>query len=122
MDQIVVKQDARELGIVNPVGCVIRGLDVQMGAPELDEDATAIEKTIKKDPGTILDRREVKEFHEFFSEIGYPNQTPSGEQLVRLIEKKGSTDVTTSLMRTISLVPNSAQASECTILRLSRET
>lgn len=89
MNQLVVKQDARDLGIVNPVGCLIRGLDVQMGAPELDEDVAAIEETIKRDPDTILDRREVEEFHEFFSEIGYPDQTPSGEQLVKLIEKKG---------------------------------
>jgi DNA/RNA-binding domain of Phe-tRNA-synthetase-like protein len=88
MNQIVVKQDARELGIVNPVGCLIRGLDVQMGAPELDEDVVEIEKTIKEDSDTILNRREVKTFHEFFSEIGHPNQTPSGEQLVNLIKKK----------------------------------
>jgi DNA/RNA-binding domain of Phe-tRNA-synthetase-like protein len=89
MGQIVVKQDARELGIVNPVGCLIRGLDVQIGAPELDEDIAEIEKTIEENPNTILDKREVRGFHEFFSQIGYPDQTPSGEQLVKLIEKKG---------------------------------
>lgn len=89
MNQIVVKQDARDVGIVNPVGCRIRGLDVQIGVPELDENVADIERIIDEDPDTILDRPEVREFHEFFSQIGYPDQTPSGEQLVNIIEKKG---------------------------------
>lgn len=89
MNRIVVKKDARDLGIENPVGCRIEGLNVQMGASELDEDVDEIEKTIKENSGAILDRPEVKEFHEFFSEIGYPDQTPSGEQLVKIIEDKG---------------------------------
>lgn len=89
MNRIVVKNDARDLGIVNPVGCRIQGLDVRMGAPELDEDVGKIEKTIKENSDAVLDRPEVKEFHEFFSEIGYPDQTPSGEQLVKIIENNG---------------------------------
>lgn len=89
MNRIVVKKDARDLGIVNPVGCRIRGLDVQIGAPELDEDVAEIEKTIKENPDAILDKPEVRGFRELFDRIGHPDQTPSGEQLVNLIGKKG---------------------------------
>lgn len=89
MNQILVKQDAHDLGIVNPVGCRIRGLDVQIGAPELDGDVDSVEKEVKKNSNEILDKSEVRGFRELFARIGYPDQTPSGEQLVRLIEKKG---------------------------------
>ncbi|WP_248903754.1 B3/B4 domain-containing protein [Halocatena marina] len=89
MNQIVVKQDAHDLGIVSPVGCRIRGLDVQIGAPELDGDINKVEKIVNDNLDAILDKPEVKQFHEFFSKIGYPDQTPSGEQLVKIVEKKG---------------------------------
>jgi DNA/RNA-binding domain of Phe-tRNA-synthetase-like protein len=89
MNQIIVKKNANQLGIENPVGCLIKGLDVQIGAPALDEDVAKIEKQIQENADKILGKREVKAFHDFFAELDYPEQTPSGEQLVKLIEKKG---------------------------------
>ena len=78
MNQILVKQDAHDLGIVNPVGCRIRGLDVQIGAPELDGDVDSVEKEVKENSNKILDKSEVRGFRELFDRIGYPDQTPSG--------------------------------------------
>lgn len=89
MTELVVKNDARDVGIEHPVACRIQGLDVHIGAPELDEDVSKIEKTINNQSGPILNRPEVQAFHEFFAEIGYPEQTPSGEQLVNIIESTG---------------------------------
>lgn len=89
MNKIVVKQDAHDLGIVNPAGCLIRGLDVQTETNQLDKAVVEIEESIKTNPDEILERDEVRGFQELFSRIGYPEQTTSGEQLVEIIEKKG---------------------------------
>jgi DNA/RNA-binding domain of Phe-tRNA-synthetase-like protein len=89
MSKIVVKQDAHDLGVVNPVGCLIQGIDVQTDTHQLDEDVNKVEESIRKNPNEILDKDEVKGFNELFSRIGYPEQTTAGEQLVEIIRKKG---------------------------------
>lgn len=89
MDRIVVTEDVRRLGIENPVGCLISGLDVQSETSELDEHVRELEKRIDADSEEILSRKEVTAYHDVFEAVGHPGQEPAGEQLVRLIEQQG---------------------------------
>lgn len=89
MNQIVVKRDARDLGITNPVGCIIQGLDVQTEAHLLDEDVSEMESMVEENFDEIIGKREVEAYHELFARMGYPDQIPAGEKRLGLIEKRG---------------------------------
>lgn len=86
--KIVIQEGVHELGI-NPVGCVIRNLDIQSGADELDDEIQAVEKQLTNDAESVLQSPEVVGSREVFNRLGYPEQEPAGEQLVQLIEKNG---------------------------------
>ncbi|WP_185715573.1 phenylalanine--tRNA ligase beta subunit-related protein [Halocatena pleomorpha] len=89
MDRIVVTEDVQRLGIKNPVGCLISGLEVRSGASELDEHVEKLERKISENSEEILSREEVSAYHDVFEAVGHPGQEPAGEQLVRLIREQG---------------------------------
>lgn len=89
MDRIVVTEDVRRLGIENPVGCLISGLDVQSEASELDGHVGELERKIDTNAEEILSREEVTAYKDIFEAVGHPGQEPAGEQLVRLIKQQG---------------------------------
>ncbi|UPM42102.1 phenylalanine--tRNA ligase beta subunit-related protein [Halocatena salina] len=89
MDRIVVTEDVRQIGIKNPVGCLINGLDVRSEATKLDEHVTELERKIDTKSEEILSRKEVTSYHDVFEAVGHPGQEPAGEQLIRLIEEQG---------------------------------
>ncbi|UPM43091.1 phenylalanine--tRNA ligase beta subunit-related protein [Halocatena salina] len=88
INEIVIHGDAHKLGI-NPVGCVIRNLDIQSETNELDDEIRAVEKQLTNDAESVLQSQDVVGSRELFSRLGYPEQEPAGEQLVTLIETSG---------------------------------
>lgn len=89
MTEIVIKQDAYDLGIRNPVGCLITGLDVRSDAPQLDEEVGEIERSIKRDLDEALSSDVIESARDLYTNMGYPDQTPDGEKRMQLIGKRG---------------------------------
>lgn len=89
MDRIVVTEDIRRIGIENPVGCLISGLNVRSGTSELDGHVRELERRIDSNSEEILSREEVTAYHDVFEAVGHPGQEPAGEQLVRLVDQQG---------------------------------
>lgn len=88
MQNIVVHRNAYELGIHNPVACVIDGISVPDGSAEqLDEPVAQTVEMIQA--GIPLNRPEAAGFSELFERMGYPKQIPAGRRLVESIAKKG---------------------------------
>lgn len=88
MNQIVVKRNAHEMGIQNPVACLIEGLDVTTDRV-LNKEVTELESKIKDHGDEIVGKPEIKAFHEFYRKLGYPDQLPAGEQMIKLIQSEG---------------------------------
>lgn len=88
-NKIIVRDDARDLGITNPVGCLISGLDVQSEAPELDEDVTAIEQLAADSPAEVLESAAVNGSREIYDRMGYSGVAPDGELRFNLISRRG---------------------------------
>lgn len=87
--KIIVRNDARELGITNPVGCIVSGLDVQSEAPELDEDVASIEQLASDSPDRRLETEVVDGSREIYARMGYPEVVPDGEMRFNLIGRRG---------------------------------
>lgn len=88
-NNIIVRDDARDLGITNPVGCLISGLDVQSEAPELDEDVAAIEQLAADSPEEVLESEVVEGSREIYDRMGYSDVAPDGELRFNLIRRRG---------------------------------
>lgn len=89
MSRLVVHEDARQLGIVHPVACIIHPVRVSPSSTELDSDVDALMKTLTDAPDTILARPEVRGFNELFARLGHPKQKPAGQRLVESFQRKG---------------------------------
>jgi DNA/RNA-binding domain of Phe-tRNA-synthetase-like protein len=88
MQKVIVHSSAYELGIRNPVACVIDGVTVQEGRVErLDLPVTQTVEMIQA--GLPLQLPEAAGFSELFERMAYPQQTPAGKRLVESIAAKG---------------------------------
>lgn len=88
MRKIHIEPEVRKLGIREPVGCIIRDIDTTANASELDTDIRETERFVSSNLDSILQSEEVTASKELFARLGYPDQRPAGEQLVRQIAKK----------------------------------
>ncbi|WP_330632128.1 phenylalanine--tRNA ligase beta subunit-related protein [Halocatena halophila] len=88
-NSIIVREDARELGVTAPVGCVISGLDVRSEAPELDSDVAAVESLAQERPEEILDSQIVDGSRKLYAEMGYSDIKPDGEMRFDLVRRRG---------------------------------
>ena len=88
MQKMIIHESAYQLGIQNPVACVIDGIFVQRGRSERLDRAVA--QTIDMvQAGIPLRRPEAAGFAALFARMGYPRQTPAGQRLVASIARKG---------------------------------
>jgi DNA/RNA-binding domain of Phe-tRNA-synthetase-like protein len=90
MIKLVVHKDAYELGIRNPIACLIKNIAV---APELchtlTEDVQDMMNFVQKYPERILARAEVQGFSTLLKKLGYPDQTPAGKRLFESFQRRG---------------------------------
>lgn len=89
VSQLVVHEDAFELGIINPVACVIEGVKVLAGSGALDHEVETLMRELSGEAENILARSEVKAFNELFERMGYPRQKPAGQRLIELLLRNG---------------------------------
>jgi arylformamidase len=89
MNKIVLHEDARELGVVNPVACTVGPVRVQTEGYGLDAAIDRLMEKLSTDSGAILDRPEVAGFDELFARMGYPRQVPAGRHRLELFRRRG---------------------------------
>lgn len=89
VSQLIVHEDAFELGIINPVACVIEGVKVLAGSGALDHEIETLMQKLGGEAENILARGEVKAFNELFERMGYPRQKPAGQRLIELLLRNG---------------------------------
>ena len=83
MIRCIVHSSARDVGIINPIVCLIRRIEVQKTSENLlaDEIQTVMSE-IHNCFEQILASSEVLGFVQLFKELGYPNQVPAGRRLI----------------------------------------
>lgn len=88
MQKLIVHGSAHELGIRNPVACLLDGISVREGRWEsLDPPvARAVERV---QAGLPQQRPEAAGFITLFEALGYPQQLPAGQRLIEGIVRKG---------------------------------
>lgn len=88
MQKLIVHKTAYDVGIKNPVACIIDGVLVQEGRQEpLDQPVAGAVEMIQA--GIPLRRPETEGFTDLFEALGYSQQLPAGQRLVEGITKKG---------------------------------
>lgn len=90
MIRLVVHKDAYELGIRNPIACLIKNITI---VPEfcntLTQDVENMMNSIQNHPELILARSEVQGFRTLFKKLGYPEQISAGERLFKSFQQRG---------------------------------
>lgn len=89
MDEITITEEAYELGVTNPVGCLIDGLDVRNESRALDVDVKTTEDMLRNDINKILNKDEVQGARDLYEAMGYPDTIPDGEKRIELIRDRG---------------------------------
>lgn len=89
VNQLVVSEDAFDLGIINPVACLIEGIRVLVDSDALDNEIEMLMQELSREAENILARSEVKAFNELFEQMGYPRQKPAGQRLVEMLLRNG---------------------------------
>ncbi|WNG20891.1 phenylalanine--tRNA ligase beta subunit-related protein [Cystobacter fuscus] len=88
MQKLIVHKTAYELGIKNPVACILDGVLVREGRQEaLDEPVARVVEMIQA--GLPQQRPETAGFADLFEALGYSQQLPAGQRLVEGITRKG---------------------------------
>lgn len=87
--KLVCDDGVKRLGIVNPVACIISKIKIIKDSSALDEDIDQVNDLLKAKSGEILKNPQASAFQELFANIGYENQTPSGERLMYDIMRSG---------------------------------
>lgn len=90
MIRLVVHEDAFEIGIRNPIACLIRKISVQPTGGLLDSDASALMARLRG-PAAILEAPEARGFEELFGRLGHHGTVPAGRRLVESLVKRGLT-------------------------------
>jgi DNA/RNA-binding domain of Phe-tRNA-synthetase-like protein len=90
MTKLIVHSDAVAIGVVHPVACLIHDVSVQRAAPALEEPADLAMRRLDQDAERLLGRPTVAGFRELFARLGYPEQVPAGERVVRAFQRYGT--------------------------------
>jgi DNA/RNA-binding domain of Phe-tRNA-synthetase-like protein len=90
MLQLIVHQDAQQLGITNPVACLVRKVRIsaELGFA-LDDD---VRTTVDNLPGLLADaavKPPIQGFETLFQKLGYIGQVPAGRRLMELVGERG---------------------------------
>ncbi|MFL5344421.1 MAG: phenylalanine--tRNA ligase beta subunit-related protein [Hyalangium sp.] len=88
MQKLILHRDAYELGIRNPVACIIDGISVREGRLE-PLDPLVAQAVAMVQAGVPLLRPEAAGFFTLFEALGYPQQLPAGHRLIESITRKG---------------------------------
>ena len=90
MIRVCIHDDAFELGIQNPVACLLRKFEM---GPQLSTafatEADAILGTLPQRSQTILQTPQVMGFEALFGRLGYPRQQPAGHRLIKAVLNRG---------------------------------
>jgi DNA/RNA-binding domain of Phe-tRNA-synthetase-like protein len=87
--KVRLQPNARDLGIVSPVACILRYLQVGESGDSMKARIEALTHLLAEKKDTILDSHECRGFRELFRRMGYPNQVPAGQRLVESFAQKG---------------------------------
>lgn len=87
---VKLSQSAFELGIQNPVVCLIQHVKMIPGPNEaLKDRIAALMERVKNEGELWLNKPEVKGFKVLFETMGYPKQIPAGERLLKSFSQRG---------------------------------
>ena len=87
--KLLIDNEAKQIGIYNPVACIIDNIIIKNSSPELDGEINWLTNHLRNASKSILSQPEVKGFNNLFTNLGYPEQTPAGQRLIELILKRG---------------------------------
>jgi|GEM_PF-1225046 len=87
--RLKVDKSARDLGIVNPVACVIEPITVGPTPAKLSAEIDRRLAQLKRSAASILAAPETLGFAELFAAMGYPDQTPAGQRLIETTLARG---------------------------------
>lgn len=87
--RLVVEPSARDLGIINPVTCLIENITVQPAPPALTAEIDKRLGILKQTHERILAAPETAGFAELFAKMGYPDQTPAGQRMIETTLTRG---------------------------------
>jgi len=89
--RLIIEPSARELGIINPVACLIQNIAIKPAPPalraEIDKRLDILQQTHQQ----ILSAPETTGFAELFAKMGYPDQTPAGQRMIETTLARGLT-------------------------------
>ncbi|NER36952.1 MAG: B3/4 domain-containing protein [Oscillatoria sp. SIO1A7] len=90
MIQLTIHKDAYDLGIHNPIACLIRNIEIKSElSNSVSGDARDMIAMLETNSQSILLKPEVIAFRQLFENLGYPNQIPAGQRLIESFQKKG---------------------------------
>lgn len=89
MKTLVVYPEARQLGVHNPIACVIDNVRVFDSSGLLDDDIQQLMRSLAERFATVKNSLEFRGFAEMFLRMGYENQLPAGQRLVDGFLKRG---------------------------------
>jgi DNA/RNA-binding domain of Phe-tRNA-synthetase-like protein len=90
MIHLVVHEDAYEIGIRNPIACLIRKISVQPTGGLLDSDVSDLMAHLRES-AAILETPEARGFEELFGRLGHHGTVPAGTRLVESLARRGLT-------------------------------
>jgi DNA/RNA-binding domain of Phe-tRNA-synthetase-like protein len=90
MIRLVVHEDAYEIGIRNPIACLIRKISVQPTGSLLNSEVSDLMAHLRE-PAAILEAPEAHGFEELFGRLGHHGTVPAGRRLVESLAKRGLT-------------------------------
>src|ERR1051326_361257 len=90
MIHLVVHEDPYEIGIRNPIACLIRKISVQPTGGLLDSDVSDLMAHLRES-AAILETPEARGFEELFGRLGHHGTVPAGTRLVESLAKRGLT-------------------------------
>ena len=86
--KFLISKDVQNIGVKNPVACIISNVHVHQ-TDVLDDEIARLLKIISEDGEEILNSSVMKGFSALFSKLGYPNQKPAGQRLLESFQKNG---------------------------------
>lgn len=90
MTRLVLHADARAVGVLHPVACLVSEVAVMRETLALEDAAAQAMRLVEQEADELLAQPTVSGFRELFERLGYPDQTPAGERVIRAFQRPGS--------------------------------